>query len=163
MIERLPKGETSTQYRRRTQAGKDADAVTRLISENRLHFASRQEVADEIGITPERVDCAMKLTRQPESHWRPVYRLDGAYIVVKHKRDLGAHEQHVKHNSRVAGGLHRSNLIAKMTMVGIAGASEAVCSIEEMLDVTVEELSVRDLETFEELLMEHSMNGSSAG
>jgi hypothetical protein len=153
----LEDGETMAQRRRQEQRDIEDARVLRAI--RKRAGQSKAEIATSAGLTETQVACAIARLNEPGPQLVAygVFVDHGESIRGWHPVDrkrLGLITQEGAHLMRVAAGLRRAHLVKWLQAKDTPHAEHVVTALERQLDVNVETMPARDLETFEELLAE---------
>lgn len=159
--------ETIEQRKAKQQLAVDADLVHRVVRNN-PGVPSRAAISAQTGLSARRVREVMRRINAGETgHIRIEYgkvRARGGlyagevvmgWYAMNVRRHHVAMDQADEHSALVEVGVRRSRLIRFAQSHGIRGAEEVVARIEERLGLSVEAMTERDLESFEQLVMEY--------
>lgn len=165
----LDPGETMRGRKRKERDQLDMAKVADVVSRN-PGVPSKAEIAAKTGLTIARVALMIRKIKDSETHvWidygerKPVGgpyagTLRRGWFPMSRKAYHPVLDQADEHEAKVQIGVHRGRLIRYGRGQGIRNADEVIRSIEERLGLTVEQMSPKDIEAFEELLAEEAIS-----
>lgn len=167
-ITKLAPGETMAQRRHRDRFKLDCHAVCDAVERN-PGIPSKRAIADETGLGPARVEQCIDAINANDT---PFQRIDYGLATPKGGEYAGrltrgwfpqryAVYQHVMgqadtHSALTEHGVRHSRLVrlAYAQGLGTKAAQVVVASILESLDVSIDDLTIEDFETVEDLIVE---------